>query len=322
MENVVFNIDADDAGTRADKYIAESLSDMSRSYIKKLIDSGSLTIDYKAVKGSYKLREGDRLILAIPDPEQLRIETENIPLDIVYEDDDIIVVNKPQGMVVHPAPGNYSGTLVNALMYHCGDSLSGINGVMRPGIVHRIDKDTSGLLVVCKSDAAHRVLAEQFAEHSINRIYTAVVYNHFGIDITGRDTTYPACLESDFISDITINKNLARSKTNRKCMTIDPSGKRAVTHVMVCSEMNDNTALIRCRLETGRTHQIRVHLTSINHPLMGDTMYSSAKSKYNLRGQLLHAGVLGFVHPLTGEYMEFSAPLPEYFEKVIRLLTA
>ena len=235
-------------------------------------------------------------------PEQ--IIPENIPLDIVYEDSDIIIVNKPQGMVVHPAAGNYSGTLVNALMYRYGEGLSTINGIIRPGIVHRIDKNTSGLLVICRNDKAHHALAEQFAVHSITRIYTAISYNYFSDD------------------EITINKAIARDKKDRKKMAIDPSGRRAVTHVKVIERLKNNFSLINCRLETGRTHQIRVHLSSINHPILGDDVYGPKKCPFNLSGQLLHAGTLGFIHPSTNEYIEFNSELPEYFINVLEKLRA
>ena len=302
-KQIVLEPDCDYTGTRIDKYIAEELSDYSRSYLAGLISEGRITVADKPVKASYKLREGDIIHLSIPAPEMPeQIVPEDIPLDIVYEDDDIIIVNKPQGMVVHPAAGNYSGTLVNALMYRYGEGLSTINGVIRPGIVHRIDKNTSGLLVICRNDKAHHALADQFAVHSITRIYTAISYNYFSDDET------------------TINKAIARDKKDRKKMAIDPSGRRAVTHVKVIERLKNNFSLIQCRLETGRTHQIRVHLSSINHPILGDDVYGPKKCPYNLSGQLLHAGTLGFIHPTTNEYIEFTADLPDYFNNILEKL--
>lgn len=302
-KQIVLEPDCDYTDTRIDKYIAEELSDYSRSYLAGLISEGRITVADKPVKASYKLREGDIIHLSIPAPEMPeQIVPEDIPLDIVYEDDDIIIVNKPQGMVVHPAAGNYSGTLVNALMYRYGEGLSTINGVIRPGIVHRIDKNTSGLLVICRNDKAHHALADQFAVHSITRIYTAISYNYFSDDET------------------TINKAIARDKKDRKKMAIDPSGRRAVTHVKVIERLKNNFSLIQCRLETGRTHQIRVHLSSINHPILGDDVYGPKKCPYNLSGQLLHAGTLGFIHPTTNEYIEFTADLPDNFNNILEKL--
>lgn len=241
---------------------------------------------------------GDIISLVIPEPEELNVEPEDIPLDILYEDDDLIVVNKPKGMVVHPAPGHYTGTLVNALLYHCKDNLSGINGILRPGIVHRIDMDTTGALVVCKNDFAHQSLSEQLKVHSITRHYEAICYGHFN-DMTG-----------------TVDAPLGRSSVDRKKMAIVKDGKRAVTHYEVL-ESYDKFSYIRCTLETGRTHQIRVHMASIGHPLLGDELYCPYKSPYKLQGQTLHARILGFNHPRTGEYMEFEAPLPYYFTQLL-----
>lgn len=286
-------------GIRIDKCLAELLNDYSRSYISKLMEDGHITVNSKAVKANYKLRNGDKVDIIIPEPEELEILPENIPLEIVYEDNDILVVNKPKGMVVHPAPGHSSGTLVNAIMYHCKDSLSTINGVLRPGIVHRIDMDTTGLLLVCKNDTAHRVMSDKFKIHDITRVYTAICYNHFS-DMEG-----------------TIDKPIARHKTDRKKMAIDPNGRRAVTNYKVVEELKDNFSLIECRLETGRTHQIRVHMASINHPLLGDEVYGPKNKPFKTDGQVLHAGVLGFEHPITGEYMKFKAELPEYFGKIL-----
>ncbi len=325
--------DRSDCGDRLDKYISEELEEVSRSYVKKLIESDRVRIirdnPVKKLKPSYIISEGDEVEVTLPEPEKLSIEAENIPLDIVFEDDDIIIINKPQGMVVHPAPGNYTGTLVNALMYHCGDSLSSINGAVRPGIVHRIDKDTSGLLVVCKTNLAHQSLAEQFAEHSINRVYSAVVYNHFDTSKMNRAEEAEEIVilnESEKVEipelyTETVNKPIARAKTDRKKMAIDADGRRAVTHIYLMNNLKDNMAFVRCKLETGRTHQIRVHLTSINHPLLGDPVYGPKSCPYNLKGQMLHAGTLGFVHPRTKEYIEFRSELPEYFSRLLGRLS-
>ena len=304
METYEFTIDAasTDICTRLDKYLTEQISDQSRSYIQKLLDDNFITVNGKSAKSNYKLRASDTITVEIPEAEELDIEPENIPLDIVYEDDDIIVINKPKGMVVHPAPGHTSGTLVNALMYHCKDSLSSINGVLRPGIVHRIDMDTTGLLVACKSDQAHRVLSDKFKVHDIHRVYTAIVYNQFATD------------------EGTINKPIARHKTDRKKMAIDSNGRHAVTHYRVIERLKQNFSLVECELETGRTHQIRVHMASINHPLLGDEVYGPKQKPFATQGQVLHAGVLGFDHPITGEYMEWHADLPDYFQGILKRL--
>lgn len=304
METYEFTIDAasTDIGTRLDKYLTEQIPDQSRSYIQKLLDDNFITVNGKSAKSNYKLRASDTITVEIPEAEELDIEPENIPLDIVYEDDDIIVINKPKGMVVHPAPGHTSGTLVNALMYHCKDSLSSINGVLRPGIVHRIDMDTTGLLVACKSDQAHRVLSDKFKVHDIHRVYTAIVYNQFATD------------------EGTIDKPIARHKTDRKKMVIDPNGRHAVTHYRVIERLKQNFSLVECELETGRTHQIRVHMASINHPLLGDEVYGPKQKPFATQGQVLHAGVLGFDHPITREYMEWHADLPDYFQEILKRL--
>lgn len=288
-------------GKRIDKFLSEELSDYSRAYIQKLIENGCITVNSKPVKANYKIKSGDIIDIDIPEPEIIEIVPKDIPINIVYEDKDIIIVDKPKGMVVHPAPGHFVDTLVNALMYHCKD-LSTINGVMRPGIVHRIDMDTSGLLLVCKNDTSHRIMADKFKVHDINRIYTAICYNHFNE------------------TDGTIDKPIARHKTDRKKMAVDPKGRRAVTHYHVIKNLKDNMSLIECKLETGRTHQIRVHMASINHPLLGDEIYGTKSKKFNLNGQVLHAGVLGFNHPITNEYMEFKSELPEYFNKILNVL--
>lgn len=291
----------EDEGLRLDKYLAGSLPEYSRSFLQQLIQDGMVSVNERPVKASYKAKCGDFIRISVPDPQRAEIQAENIPLDIVYEDADLLVVNKPQGMVVHPAAGHDSGTLVNALMYHCGDSLSSINGVMRPGIVHRIDKDTSGLLVVCKSDRAHRGLALQFAEHSITRVYTAIC--HGGITEGG-----------------TVDAPLARDPRDRKKISIQERGRRAVTHYEPVERLKQDYTLIRCELETGRTHQIRVHMASLRHPILGDPVYGPKKCPFHLQGQLLHAGTLGFLHPITGEGLLFTAELPEHFQKVLRSL--
>ncbi len=288
-------------GIRIDKFLSEELNELSRAYIQKLIEDDFISVNSMPVKANYKIKSGDIIDIDIPEPEIIEIVPMDIPINIIYEDKDIIVVDKPKGMVVHPAPGHYDDTLVNALMYHCKD-LSTINGVMRPGIVHRIDMDTSGLLVVCKNDISHRIMADKFKIHDINRIYTAICHNHFNE------------------ADGTIDKPIARHKTDRKKMAIDPKGRRAVTHYHVIKNLKDNMSLIECKLETGRTHQIRVHMASINHPLLGDEVYGTKSKKFNLNGQVLHAGVLGFNHPITNEYMEFKSELPEYFNKILNVL--
>ncbi len=289
----------DEIGKRIDVYISSFRDDLSRSQVQKLIENGKITINGKETKNNYKLRKNDIIEIEIPDPEPLDIVPEDIPLDICYEDKDIIIINKPQGMVVHPAPGHYSGTIVNAIMYHCGDDLSGINGCMRPGIVHRIDKDTSGIIVIAKSDSAHKSLAEQLACHSITRKYYAICTGNLKED-TG-----------------TIDKPIGRNPKDRKKMAVVEGGRRAVTHYKVLERFGGKYTLIEAQLETGRTHQIRVHMASIGHPLLGDTVYGSEKQPFKLQGQVLHAKVLGFIHPSTGEYVEFESPLPEYYEKLI-----
>ncbi len=304
--NEKVNVVCDDehTGMRIDAFLASMLDGVTRSYIQRLIKSGLVTVHEKAVKPSYKVSEGEETEVILPEPEKVDLLPEDIPLEIFYEDSDIIVINKPKGMVVHPAAGHVSGTLVNALMYHCGDSLSGINGVLRPGIVHRIDKDTTGLLVCCKNDTAHNVMAEKFAAHDITRVYTAICHNRF----------------SD--SEGTVDIGISRSKADRKMMAVDPAGKRAVTHYKVIEELSQNMSLIECRLETGRTHQIRVHMSYIKHPILGDTTYGPKKIPVaGTIGQTLHAGVLGFEHPITKEYMEFKAPLPGYFVSILNKLT-
>lgn len=302
MKNIVLESVAEDEGVRIDKFLADELEDLSRSYIQKLIKEDMILVNDKKIKANYKLSKEDIINVNIPDPTVLEVLPENIPLDIIYEDDDVILVNKPKGMVVHPAAGHYSGTLVNALMYHCKEKLSGINGVLRPGIVHRIDMDTTGVIVACKNDKAHNSLAEQLSIHSITRKYEAICFNKFN-ELNG-----------------TVDAPIGRNPNDRKKMSINKiNGKRAVTHYEVLENFEKH-AYIQCQLETGRTHQIRVHMASIGHPLLGDEVYSSAKSPYKLQGQTLHARILGFIHPSSNKYVEFEAPLPYYFEDIIRKL--
>lgn len=302
MKNLFLDTEGLDTGNRIDKFLAGELSDYSRSYIQKLITDGNVLVNDITVKSNYKIRENDVIRIQVPDSVELEVIPENIPLDILYEDEDVILINKPKGMVVHPAPGHYTGTLVNALLYHCNGNLSGINGVLRPGIVHRIDKDTTGVLVVCKNDFAHNSLAAQLQVHSITRIYDAICCHNF------------QTMEG------TVDAPLGRSMTDRKKRAIDyKNGKHAVTHYKVVENLK-GYAHIQCQLETGRTHQIRVHMASINHALLGDELYSHAKQPFALEGQCLHASVLGFVHPRTGDYMEFRAPLPEYFKTLLSKL--
>ncbi len=301
-EIVNLTVDGENSDLRLDKYLVSQLEDFTRSAVSKLIEGGQVKVNDKTASKNYKCKAGDRVEIEIPDPVELDVTAENIPLDIVYEDSDLLVVNKPKGMVVHPAAGNYSGTLVNALLYHCKDSLSGINGVIRPGIVHRIDKDTSGLLIVAKNDTAHLDLAQQIKEHSFHRAYQAVAYGNFKED------------------NGTVNQPIGRHPKDRKKMAVTyKNSKNAVTHYEVISRYEKFTH-IRCVLETGRTHQIRVHMAYIGHPLAGDEVYGPKKVITELNGQCLHAGELGFVHPRTKEYMEFTAPLPEYFTNFLKKL--
>ncbi len=289
-------------GERIDKYLPEICFGLTRSYLQKLLKSQLVEVDGKAVKSSYRLSAGETVGLEVPEAVEPEIEAEPIPLDILYEDKDIILINKPKGMVVHPAAGHYSQTLVNGLMYHCRGELSGINGVMRPGIVHRIDMDTTGVLIVCKNDFAHNSIAEQLKVHSITRKYYAIVHGLIKED------------------EGTVDAPIGRHPVDRKKMSINyKNGKHAVTHYRVLERFKQFT-YVECQLETGRTHQIRVHMASLNHPLLGDSVYGPSKCPFKLQGQTLHAGVLGIVHPRTGEYMEFSAPLPEYFENLLEKL--
>lgn len=303
---MIFQIEESSAGNRIDKYLSEQFPDHSRSFLQKLIKDGQVqlispkTDDGLILKANYKVNEGDRIRVTVPDAVEPEIEAQEIPLDILYEDADLLVINKPKGMVVHPCPGHYSGTLVNALMYHCKDQLSGINGVMRPGIVHRIDRDTTGSLLVCKNDFSHNFLAEQLKVHSITRKYRAIVHGNMKED-SG-----------------TVNAPIGRHPIDRKKMAVNKkNGKDAVTHYQVLERFGSYT-YIECQLETGRTHQIRVHMSSIGHPLLGDEVYGPSRCPVpGLEGQTLHAMVLGFIHPSTKEYMEFEAPLPDYFQELL-----
>ena len=306
MGRLVFTVNDENEGLRIDRYLADECESLSRSYIQKLIKDERLFVNDAPAKSSYQVRPDDIICLEVPESIEPEILPEDIPLDILYEDSDVIVVNKEKGMVVHPAAGHYSGTLVNALLYHC-DDLSGINGVMRPGIVHRIDKDTSGVLVCAKNDFAHSCLADQLKNHSMTRSYRAIVCGKFK--------------ETDGI----IEGSIGRSTSDRKLMAMNVrNGKPAVTHYHVITEF-DKYSYIECKLETGRTHQIRVHMTATGHPLLGDVVYGGKKSEFKLRGeplcgQTLHAMTLGFIHPRTNEYMEFTADLPDYFKDLLEIL--
>lgn len=297
-----FTVTAEYDGERLDKVLPAVISGYSRSYLARLLKDGEVLLNGVRVRPSAKVKEGDLVVFSIPEKIIPDILPEDIPLDILYEDDDVLVVNKPKGMVVHPAPGHYTGTLVNAVMYHCGSSLSGINGVLRPGIVHRIDRDTTGSVIVCKNDAAHQCIAQQLKDHTIVRRYAAICRG-----VLKEDT-------------MTIDRPLARDPKDRKKMAVVEDGKRAVTHVRVLERFRDYT-YIECRLETGRTHQIRVHMASIGHPLLGDEVYGGSRNNpFHLEGQCLHAKILGFVHPRTGEYIETTAPLPSYFQHLLDTL--
>ena len=287
---------------RIDRYLSEACEELSRSYVQKLLKNQDVLVNGGPVKASYKVAAGDQIEVDVPEAVEPEIAAEEMNLDILYEDQDVILVNKPKGMVVHPAAGHYTGTLVNGLMAHCRDELSGINGVMRPGIVHRIDMNTTGVLVVCKNDFAHNSLAEQLKVHSITRVYYAIVFGNLRED------------------EGTVHAPIGRHPTDRKKMSIhSKQGRDAITHYRVLERFGAYT-FIECRLETGRTHQIRVHMASIGHPLLGDEVYGPARQPFSLEGQTLHAGVLGFIHPRTGEYVEFSAPLPAYFEELLEKL--
>ena len=303
MNELEYVVDASCEGLRIDKAIPLLVEDVSRNTAQQLIDEGCITVNGTPCNKKLIVKSGDVISIIMPEPKELNVEAEDIPLDIVYEDEYLLVVNKPKGMVVHPAAGNYTGTLVNALLHHCGDSLSGINGVIRPGIVHRIDKDTSGLLVVAKTDVAHRGLAEQIKEHSFTRMYKTVVVGNIKND-TG-----------------TIDAPIGRHPKDRKKQAVtDKNSKNAVTHFQVRERFNGFTFL-DVTLETGRTHQIRVHMAYRGTPVAGDVVYGNLKKTYGLEGQCLHAAKIGFIHPVTEEYLEFEAPLPRYFEDFLRRIS-
>ncbi len=301
MDEFRFQITEEMEDERIDKCMSMLIDSLSRSYIQKLIKENAVFVNGKAIKGSYRVKADDEVFFCLPEAVEPDIRPENIPLDILYEDKDVIVVNKPKGMVVHPAAGHYSGTLVNALLYHCGDSLSGINGCMRPGIVHRIDMDTTGSLIVCKNDKSHACIAKQLKDHTITRRYWAICHG--------------VLKEEEGV----INKPIGRHVTDRKRMAVNDKGKSAITHYKVLTRFEKYT-LVECKLETGRTHQIRVHMASIGHPILGDEVYSNQKSPYKLQGQSLHAKILGFMHPTTDEYIETDAPLPAYFAHLLTIL--
>lgn len=303
MKQDVFEVLEEQEGERLDKYLSIIYPDISRSFFQKIIKDNMVLVNDQPQKANYRLRDEDIVTINFPDAVTTAIEPEDIPLDILYEDEDLLVVNKPKGMVVHPSAGHYTHTLVNAIMFHCKDSLSGINGEIRPGIVHRIDMDTTGSLIVCKNDESHIKIARQIKDHSVNRIYEGIVCGNVPED------------------EGTIKGAIGRNPKDRKKMAInEANGKPAITHYKVLKRYQNYTYM-QFQLETGRTHQIRVHMASIGHPLLGDPLYSSGKSPYkNLQGQTLHAKTIGFVHPTTGVYMEYSAPLPEYFEKLLNSL--
>lgn len=301
LKEYEFIVSEESEGERVDKYLTMLMDSLSRSYLQKLLKESHVTVDGQPVKANYRIKTEDAVRVLLPPLITPDILPENIPLDILYEDEDVIVVNKPKGMVVHPAPGHYSGTLVNALLYHC-DNLSGINGVLRPGIVHRIDKDTTGSIIACKNDAAHASIASQLKEHSIVRKYHAIVCGRLP-DMEG-----------------TIHTRIGRHPTDRKKMAVvREGGKDAITHYRVLQQFEKYT-YVECVLETGRTHQIRVHMASIGHPLLGDEIYGTPSKQYKLQGQCLHAKILGFSHPSTGKYVETDAPLPSYFEHLLTIL--
>lgn len=292
----------EDIGIRIDVYISNNFESLSRNAVQKLIENENITINEQKIKSNYKLKENDIISIQIPEAKEVEIKAEDIPLEILYEDKDMIVINKPKGMVVHPAPGHYTGTLVNALMYHCKEELSGINGELRPGIVHRIDKDTSGVLMIAKNDKTHQSLALQLSKHTITRKYQAIVFNSFSEE------------------EGTIDKPIGRHPIDRKKMAVTQKNSRcAVTHYKVLEKLG-KFSLVQAQLETGRTHQIRVHMAYIGHPLLGDEVYGPKKQPFHLQGQVLHAKVLGFIHPITKQYMEFETELPEYFLKLIERL--
>ncbi len=302
MNEIVFDILPEMEDERIDKCISGYMEALSRSYVQKVIKDGNVSVNDTVVKANYRVKADDRVRFIIPESVEPDIPAQDIPLDILYEDQDILIVNKPKNMVVHPAPGHYEGTLVNAVMYHCKGELSGINGGLRPGIVHRIDKDTTGSIIVCKNDEAHNAVAELLKTHDITRKYRAIVYGNMK-DEQG-----------------TVDAPIGRHPNDRKKMAVNEKhGKRAVTHYRVLEHFDQYT-YIECQLETGRTHQIRVHMASIGYPILGDTVYTSRKAPFHLEGQVLHAMTIGFVHPRSGQYIEVEAPLPDYFEKLLQIL--
>lgn len=302
MSEYRFTVETEQENERLDKYLSSLLAECSRNYIQKLIKEGAVTVNEKTAKASSLLHVEDEVTITVPQPVLPEIQPQAIPLDVIYEDDDLIVINKPKNMVVHPAAGHFDNTLVNAVMYHCGDHLSGINGVMRPGIVHRIDKDTTGLLVVCKNDACHNDIAIQLKEHSIQRTYHAIVTGVLQ-ENTG-----------------TVDQPIGRHPNDRKKMSVNQkNGKPAMTHYQVLERFSQYT-YIKCNLETGRTHQIRVHMASLGHPLLGDELYGKKSNRFKTDGQALHAKTLGFIHPSTKKPVLFDSPLPEYFEQILTVL--
>ena len=303
MQEFKLNCTGEESGLRIDRYLADHLDGQSRNSIQKLIEEGLVLVNGNACRASYKLQEKDRIFISVPDAVLTELRPERIPLDILYEDDQLLIVNKPKGMVVHPAPGHSTGTLVNAIMYHCGKELSGINGEIRPGIVHRIDMNTTGSLIVCKTDAAHRFIASQIKEHSVHRVYRAIVYGHLNP------------------TEGTIRTSIGRDPRDRKKMSVGvKNGRQAITHYRELGRLKNNFSYVEFELETGRTHQIRVHMASIGHPILGDQVYGPKKSPYHLNGQTLHAMTIGFVHPTSKRYVEFTAPLPEYFQHLLAIL--
>jgi len=301
-EKEILTVMPEEAGMRLDKFVSQRLSALTRSHVQKLTEEGAILVQNQPVKVSYKVKAEDSVEVLIPQPKEIEILPEDIPVSVIYEDADMLVVNKPQGMVVHPAPGNYSGTLVNALLAYCQDSLSGINGEKRPGILHRIDKDTSGLLLVAKNDMAHQRLAAQIKAHSLTRAYQALVHGGFKTD-TGE-----------------VNLPIGRHPVDRKKMTVTYHNSREAFTTYRVLERFSGYSLVECVLKTGRTHQIRVHMSHLGHPIVGDPVYGAKKEAFSLKGQLLHAYKVGFLHPRSGEYMEFESPLPEYYEKILEKL--
>ena len=303
MQEFKLNCTGEESGLRIDRYLADHLDGQSRNSIQKLIEEGLVLVNGNTCRASYKLQEKDQIFVSVPDAVLTELRPERIPLDILYEDDQLLIVNKPKEMVVHPAPGHNTGTLVNAIMYHCGKELSGINGEIRPGIVHRIDMNTTGSLIVCKTDAAHRFIASQIKEHSVHRVYRAIVYGHLNP------------------TEGTIRTSIGRDPRDRKKMSVDvKNGRQAITHYRELARLRNNFSYVEFELETGRTHQIRVHMASIGHPILGDQVYGPKKSPYHLNGQTLHAMTIGFVHPTSKRYVEFTAPLPEYFQHLLAIL--